>query len=308
MRFADPVITTPSMPLVLDFSRAMNHDSWLAVMRNGLVMETAEQYCRERVRRLDHDRFLCIALAPAELRRVLLAVSAFALELALVRETVHEPLAGRMRLQFWRDGIEGLTRNTVDPAQPVLRELAPLVAVHPGLRSDLQAMIDARELDLDPDPPGNLDALQAYAADTSGRLAGVWCRLAGREMEESILAGTAYGLVGVMRALPFRPYSSHGFVPADLARQHDLESWRQPSDALFRVIADVVERSRDILAPIAKADPAGFRPAWLHGVLARRYGSDLEKRGYDPWVPNGATASLHRYGSLIIGDWMRRLW
>src|SRR5262245_20169358 len=53
------------------------------------------------------DRYLAALLAPAQRREALLAVAAFAAEVARVPFlAVREPAMGEVRLQWWRDALE----------------------------------------------------------------------------------------------------------------------------------------------------------------------------------------------------------
>src|SRR5690606_14627189 len=69
--------------------------------------------CIDEVRRRDHDRFLTALLAPADRRAALFALYAFNAEIARVREAVSEPMLGQIRLQWWRETVEALTRGEV---------------------------------------------------------------------------------------------------------------------------------------------------------------------------------------------------
>ena len=54
------------------------------------------------------DRYLAALLAPAPQREALLAMAAFATELARIpRRAVREPFMGEVRLQWWRDALSG---------------------------------------------------------------------------------------------------------------------------------------------------------------------------------------------------------
>src|SRR5215469_407438 len=57
------------------------------------------------VRQHDHDRFQTALFAPSAQREALFALYAFNYEIARVRETVREPMLGRIRLQWWREVI-----------------------------------------------------------------------------------------------------------------------------------------------------------------------------------------------------------
>ncbi|MGZ5895708.1 MAG: squalene/phytoene synthase family protein [Xanthobacteraceae bacterium] len=68
-------------------------------------MQDAFAHCEQLVREHDKDRFLATLFAPADRRKYLLALYAFALEIGRVKYLVHEPMAGIIRLQWWRDAV-----------------------------------------------------------------------------------------------------------------------------------------------------------------------------------------------------------
>jgi phytoene synthase len=63
-------------------------------------------HCEHIVRAADKDRFLATLFAPANRRGALFALYAFNVEVARVREVAREPMAGEIRLQWWRDALE----------------------------------------------------------------------------------------------------------------------------------------------------------------------------------------------------------
>src|SRR5499427_10031179 len=97
------------------------------------------------VRRCDRDRFQTALFAPAARREALFALYAFNYEIARVRESVTEPMLGRIRLEWWRENIAtayegGPVRRhpVVEPLTVVIRELALT-------REHFDRLIDARE-------------------------------------------------------------------------------------------------------------------------------------------------------------------
>src|SRR5262249_33411527 len=126
-------------------------------------------YCGQQVRRYDHDRFLTALFVPQPHRDDLLALYAFNLELAKIRETVTEPMLGRIRLQWWRETLEGFGRGQVRE-HAVAAPLAETVRRHRLEPEQLARLIEGREHDVEPEPPADLAALEAYAADTSATL------------------------------------------------------------------------------------------------------------------------------------------
>src|SRR5262249_48191842 len=63
-------------------------------------------YCEQLVREADKDRFLATLFAPANRRGPLFALYAFNSEVARVRDAIDNPMAGEIRLQWWRDALE----------------------------------------------------------------------------------------------------------------------------------------------------------------------------------------------------------
>src|SRR5271165_1963078 len=63
------------------------------------------------VRRHDPDRFLTALFAPPERREAVFLVYAFNHEIARAREVVSEPALALIRLQWWREVVEGARRR-----------------------------------------------------------------------------------------------------------------------------------------------------------------------------------------------------
>lgn len=270
----------------------------------------ADVQCRDRLMRFDHDRYLCALLAPADSRRHLVAVAAFSLELALIPESVNDPTLGRMRLRYWHDALTILAQREASASQPpVLMALGKMLA-ETGLSIDhLMVMIENREWDLTSDPPETLVALEEYVAGTAGQLAYLWAKLLGAEesdCQRARSAGIAYGLVGIVRSLPYRERAGHGFVPAMSLRHHGVKDWRRPSPQLAGALEEVLNRALAILAKVNVAPKTGGRAAWLHGALAQLYCRQLGRANFDPWAIGPMGPGLHRYTALMRAQWTGR--
>ena len=75
-----------------------------------------------KARVADFDRYLCALFAKKAERDSLFSLIVFNSEIAKIRTLVNEPLIGRMRLQWWRDAIEGIYKGNV-PEHDALRPL-----------------------------------------------------------------------------------------------------------------------------------------------------------------------------------------
>src|SRR5437763_1569284 len=103
------------------------------------------------VRKSDYDRYAAAVFARKSLRSHLYALYAFNYEVAKTAETVSEPLAGQIRLQWWRDAL-GELRAGKRREHPVVLALAEVLSAHDLPQGLFDQMIDAREWDLDEMP------------------------------------------------------------------------------------------------------------------------------------------------------------
>ena len=117
------------------------------------------------MRRHDPDRFLTALFAPPEKRDALLTLYAFNHELARAREAVSEPPLALIRLQWWREVVEGAHRR-----HEVAEPLRAAIEAGDLVRGDLLPLIDAREAEVEPAFETVAD-WRAYVFGTAGGLA-----------------------------------------------------------------------------------------------------------------------------------------
>src|SRR6202000_3467184 len=79
-------------------------------------------FCADLVRTHDFPRYASTLFVPAELRRALLALYAFNVEITRVRLLVSQALPGEIRLQWWTDMLAGAGHGSVE-GNPVAAEL-----------------------------------------------------------------------------------------------------------------------------------------------------------------------------------------
>ncbi|MEQ9332760.1 squalene/phytoene synthase family protein [Thalassobaculum sp.] len=265
--------------------------------------------CAAIARRHDHERYLACLYAPPSRRAALLALLAANHEVAKTAEVVSEPGIGQIRLQWWRETLEGIATGR-PRAHEVAVPLAEAVSGH-GLRLDrLHAIVDAREADLDGEPPATLDDLEAYAAATAGELHAAVAEILDADPALARDGGTAWGLLGLMRALPALTAAGRTPLPEALLQENDISHQKirdmGGSVRLCQVVRPVVHRARRRLA--AMRDSAGFRaPAFRPlRLLADRAGDHaqaLERAGFEPFaLPPAPPAGLvWRYGLRVLG-------
>ncbi len=260
------------------------------------MSESLNALARE-IRDHDHDRYLTALFAPADRREGLLALYAFNLEVARTAELVSESMIGRIRLQWWYDSLEELYAGH-PRAHYVLTPLARLIA-RTGLRQALfQRIIDAREFDLEREPPRRLKDLQSYLDGTSSALVELALAALGDEsdhaQELAAHVGQAYGLIGLVRAIPSHAAQRRLYLPVEIMADVGLDQGQvfalEPSLALSRAAERLCDlAARRLEDARASAEPPigkEARAALLPAVLAARYLRDLRKAGYDPYHPS----------------------
>lgn len=250
-------------------------------------------YCADTVREADPDRFATLALAPRDRRPALVALYAFNSEVAKSREVVSQQLIGSIRLQWWRDAIGEIYDGTPRRHQ-VVQPLAETIHRFGLERPAFETLLEAREADMADDPPADLAALTDYARDTAGSLARLALQALDARGPAAAAAGdavgTAWALVGLVRAVPFQARLRRCTMPADLLAAagitpHDLAE-RGGSPALGGVVRRVVAVAEEQLAAaraLRREVPRSARPALFCGALATGYIAQLRRAGWDPF-------------------------
>ena len=113
----------------------------------GVGIADAFRYCADLVREQNKDRFLSSLFAPGDGRLYLFALYAFDIETSRVRDLVSDPMAGNIRLQWWREAIDG-QRPEEAAAHPVLTALLCAAQVSDADRAPLTRIVEARQQEL----------------------------------------------------------------------------------------------------------------------------------------------------------------
>lgn len=251
-------------------------------------------HCETHVRQGDHDAWLSILFAPAAKRPHLHALHAFFLEVAHVRDRAREALAGELRLQWWRDAVEGEARGDVS-AHPVAAALIDTIGKCRLSRDVLTEFIEAHRFDVYDDPMSTLHDWESYCENTAAaeiRLASAV--LAERAEPGGITAASHAGAaLGVMRQVVDlgRGQRSPVFLPADLLARHgvtsaDVQAGRM-TPPLREVLADMRGIARLHLDALgrhaATIDPPAL-PAYLPTSLVEPTLRLSERKGADPFA------------------------
>ena len=266
--------------------------------------------CGAIVRRYDKDRYLSALFAPVKAREALFAVLAFNHEVAKTSEVVSESLIGQIRLQWWREALDGIEAGTprqhevVTPLSEAVWELGLSLA-------PLRRLIDAREADLEQESPEDVTALLEYCRMTGGGLARVSAQCLGASEDEQDIAeeiGIAFALVGLIRATPGLAKAKRTMIPRTvwLAASVDEKAYfaLRSELGLSRAVTELAELAGDALkAARSKGRPRRLLPVLLQARMASDHLQTLAKAGHDPFSPD----LVAERPSRILGLWLRSL-
>ena len=244
--------------------------------------------CLATLRDTDRDRYLACLLSPADRRNSLAALYAFNAEIARIRDSVREALPGEVRMQWWRDLLEGNAHGD-SLSHPVAAALLTVIEQYRLPRPVLANMIEARIFDLYDDLFEDRNALEGYAGETASALIQLASLVLSAEdapasAEAAGHAGVAQAMAGILLLMPLHRRRGQVYIPADMlsAAGLDRETFLEGDDRqrigiaieLFAAHAlDHLEKARR--AKISRAVFAAYLPVALSGpviVAARKAG------------------------------------
>ena len=283
--------------------RARNRDR-----RGSLDQSGRRETVRHIARTGDPDRYAASLFAPADARDALFALYACNVELARIAEQVSEPELGLIRLQWWRDNLEGATagESTGHPVADALGE-ALRTRLIPSER--ILPLIDARVFDMEGSSMADGESLENYLRDTAGTIFAVAAEMLGggseRANEAAASSGLAYGLTGLMRALPLHAGAGRLYLPADVLARHRLAPEVVLSGAtdgrLGLVLGDLRNTARSALEqalPLVASLGTRARLAFLPLALVRPYLAALQRTASDPLRRIADINPLYRFWRL----------
>lgn len=244
----------------------------------------------------DPDRYLTVVAAPPAPDRLpaLLGLYLVNAELARTGEVAREAMVADIRLKWWYDALAAAAEAGGHP-QSALQALAPALGGTGLPLAEVQALVEARQPEQDPMPFPDLAAFVAHAEAGGGRLAALAAGLLDAGEEEraaAARAGTAYALMGLLRAAPAHAARGRLLLPADLCGAADVgvqglaagrggAALRPLAEAVAGRAAALLADARRLLPRLPKGRAAPLLVAPLAAQALRR----LRKAGGDPLAP-----------------------
>ncbi len=246
------------------------------------------------LRHHDPDRYLATLFAPADRREALFALYAFDHEIAKVKRLTREPMAGLIRLQWWRDALAGIGQGDV-LAHPVVQGLEPAIRSQGLDRTLLEAAILAREREIEEPPPKEMADFECHVASTNGGIVKAAVLLLGANDPGILTAadrlGGCLGLLERLRSFGSERDGSQPWLPEALLREHGRsESLREALAVRAKSHLDEARKERSSIS-------RNLLPAFFPGTLAAVHLSNVERPQQSP----AAAAAPFR----LLWHWLR---
>lgn len=248
---------------------------------------------QEIARTREPDRYVAALFAPKPVQGALIAIAAFAAELARIPAVASEPMIGEIRLQWWRDAIGDGVRGTAT-GHPVADAFAAVVRQHTLSLEAVHQLIDARSFDLSGDVHADVAALERHLASVEGTpFALGWQVLSGQALaaETAGSAGVAYGLARDFGRLPALLHNGGFPIPADLLARCGLKREALTAEprseeteaAVSSAVRELQSRGREALNAARGQIASGRRDglaAFLPLAMVEPYFSAQNQRGF----------------------------
>lgn len=230
------------------------------------------QHCLQFLRQSDFDRYLAVLYAPEDKRPALAALYAFNAEIARIRDVVHDALPGEVRLQWWRDLINGTEHGAVT-GNPVAALLLKAIGEYQLPRSVFDAYCEARIFDLYNDPMPSRNDLEGYCGETACAILQMAAMILDAEAAKSSAelsghAGVAQAVSGLLRLMPLHRRRGQVYVPEDMLQAVGVNAEQfikgDDKQAMQRVVAVVTALAKEHYAAFEKQPmPASLKAAYL---------------------------------------------
>ena len=159
----------------------------------------AIEFCRVQFKKDEPEKYFVSLFAPKTVQGSLWSIFAFNSELSRIKNSVTEPMIGRIRLQWWRESLEKLEENN-GGGHYILEALQTLLAQKVIELSELMSLLDAREIEFDETPNRSMKEILKYTESTDGLLTELSAKITSCHSDDINWAkkiGTSWGLIGI---------------------------------------------------------------------------------------------------------------
>ncbi len=234
----------------------------------------------EIVKAHDRDRYVATLFAPEAKRDDLFTLYAFDAEVSRIRAVISDPLPGEIRLQWWREVING-ERAGEARGNALAKEMCELVARHSLPQAAFDAYFDAKIFEFYNDAFPDIVSLEAWCGETSSTFLQMAALTLDKDAANACADASGHGgvtlaIARIIERLAQTRARGQCFLPADLlaacgmdreafVRGDDKTKMKMATNALCELGLSHFENYRAAAKRLAKT----VRPAFLPVANAR---------------------------------------
>lgn len=255
-------------------------------------------FCYTRVRTLDYPGFYSTLYLPKPQRDAVIALRAFNIQTATIKDVISKPEIGEMRVIWWRDTIKKIYEKKEVPLDPVVQEVARAINSYKLTQTFFLKCLNARYKDLKVKQPESLEDVEEYCENTSSSLLYLTLEVMGVKNQNADHAashiGKAIGMVTLLRGFSHHLRNRELYIPVELTVKHNISQeqiFRQEiNDNVLEAVYEFANRAINHLEwgrSFMKKVPTKARPVFLSAAFADDFLYTLQKNAYfDPLHPS----------------------
>lgn len=258
-----------------------------------------------QIKQYDYYRYLCTLLMPADKNIDMAMILAFNNELARIKYNISEPMAGHIRLQWWRDAIDEIYHTMpFAHAHPLVNRLYRVVMDNNIEKSLFDGLIDSYETDMEKQPPEDLIALKNYLADVYGGVFNLQLSINSSNVgQASYHGGIVFGLADILHKIKYDLSNNIIMLPRSLLNdagisEDDLKEGRNLTNVpnIIKILCDEAESHLKIYKSLPKNAGYIFTPlAVAKGVI-----KIIRKNNYDIFKINFETRRFYLQIKILL--------
>mgnify|MGYP001175461963 CR=1 FL=1 len=261
------------------------------------------------LRKSDPDRYLSVLYAPADKREALAALYLFNSEIAAIRDRIHEPMPGEIRIQWWRDTLSA--GNSETAGHPVAAALLRVIKEYRLPLAAFDNYLEARIFDLYDDPMPSRSDLEGYCGETASAIIQLAAVILDADAAPGYAsaaghAGCAQAITGLLRLTPLHRSRGQCYVPTEIltavGTSRDEFVAAQNREAAKNAVAAMAALARDHFEEFrneAKGLPSSLRAAFLPATLAPLYLDKIAASSFDPLEKVAEVGAVRKHFRLL---------
>jgi 15-cis-phytoene synthase len=252
--------------------------------------QTPQAYVQEKAAKSGSSFYYTFLFLPPERRAAITAFYAFCREVDDVVDEVSDAGVARTKLAWWRQEVAKTYAGS--PEHPVMRALAPHLAVFQIEQPYLQGIIDGMEMDLEQTRWLDFTGLQRYCHHVAGLVGMAASGIFGRSSEATLQyadkLGLAFQLTNIIRDVGEDARNGRIYLPVSELQQFGVKAadilQGRYSEEFTRLMRFQTQRARELYAQafslLPNVDARAQRPGLMMAAIYHALLQEIERNDF----------------------------